>query len=87
MSQDEQCFACGRQFRKNGHGRIVFHPTALTIDGQRPFVGHDCFRRITDAGIDGWQPPQGGPRLWNEYDAPEEARRAAGIVLTIGAAR
>jgi hypothetical protein len=81
--QDDKCFACGRTFRRNSYGRIVFHPEALTIDGQRVFVGYDCAKRIGAAGRDGYQPPMGGPRLWSEMNAPEEALRAAGITITI----
>lgn len=80
--QDEKCFACGRKFRKNNFGRIVFHPEALTTDGQRQFVGHDCYRKIVDAGEEGYQPPLGGPRLWIEMSAPREVLAAAGITIT-----
>ena len=81
MDQDDKCFACGRGFRRNSYGRIVFHPMAITIDGQRIFVGHDCHRKIAIAGSHGYQPPRGGPRLWTEMYAPPEALAAAGITI------
>jgi hypothetical protein len=54
----------------------------LTVDGQRVFVGDDCYNRIATSGESGYQPPLGGPRLWSEMNAPEEALRAAGIQIT-----
>lgn len=75
----DKCFACGRKFRENSWGHIVFHPEALTIDGQRVFVGHDCYQRIDAAGPSGYQPPLGGPRLFSESHASKEALAAAGI--------
>lgn len=71
--QDDKCFACGRSFRENSYGRVVFHPVALTIDGQCVFVGHDCHRKICAAGHTGYQPSLGGPRLWTDIYAPKEA--------------
>jgi hypothetical protein len=82
-SQDEKCYACGRPFRRNSHGLIVFHPEALTIDGQRQFVGADCMKRITAAGPAGFQPERGGPRLFCESQAPAEVLKAAGITRTV----
>lgn len=79
--QDEKCYACGKKFRKNSYGRIVFHPEVLTVDGQRQFVGHDCYRRVINAGVDGWQSPRGGPRLFTELHASQEVLLAAGITL------
>lgn len=80
--QDEKCYACGRAFRPNTHGRIVFHGEALTIDGQRQFVGADCMKKIIAAGGDGYQPPRGGPRLYEALHAPPEVLKAAGIEVT-----
>ena len=84
---DTKCFACGLKFRRNTHGLIVFHPWAITIDGQRVYVGADCHKRIVACGVDGYQPPKGGPRLWCEMFAPAEALSAAGIVITWGPER
>lgn len=81
---EEKCFACGRSFRLNGYGVVVYHPWALTLDGQRIQVGHDCYKKIVRAGEAGYQPPLGGPKLWDEYQAPPEALKAAGITITKG---
>lgn len=81
-SQDEKCYACARPFRRNSHDRIVFHPQALTSDGQRQFVGFDCMKKIQAAGAAGYQPPLGGPRLFAEEHASAEVLQAAGITRT-----
>ena len=81
MAQDDKCFACGRKFRRNAFGFIV-HPEAITLDGQRVFIGYDCARRIAEAGKDGYQPALGGPRLWIDQYAPAAALQAAGITIT-----
>ncbi len=54
-SQDK-CFACGRQL----------NTCCLvdTRDGQEVFVGKECYRKIMAAGDAGYQPPQGGPKLY-----------------------
>lgn len=93
MSQDEKCFACGRKFRRNSWGFIVFHAEALTIDGQRVFVGHECAKKIAETKHAGFRPPfyyqdgrrlgPGGPRLWTEAYAPAEALKAAGITRVV----
>jgi len=41
------CFACGRRLRREGH--VVF-----TADGQAPWVGPECLRKIRVAGAAGW---------------------------------
>ncbi len=87
FSQDEKCYACGTPFRRNSHGRIVFHPEALTIDGQRQFVGADCMKKIVAAGALGFQPASGGPRLFAEEYAPAEVLQAAGITRIVKEAR
>lgn len=51
----EKCFACDRALASRREAR--------TTDGQRVYVGPDCFARIKRAGPDGYQPPKGGPRL------------------------
>lgn len=81
--QDEKCFACDRRFRRNSFGLIVFHSEAITLDGQRVYVGCDCYQKIVQAGADGYQPPLGGPRLWSQFHAPTEALAAAGITITV----
>jgi len=37
---------------------------ADTRDGQTVFVGPECFKHIRAAGDEGYQPPLGGPRLF-----------------------
>lgn len=54
---------------------------AITSDGQVVFVGYDCAKRIAEAEVEGYQPPRGGPRLWIDHYAPQEALDAAGIVI------
>lgn len=77
FSQDEKCYACARPFG----GRRHDYPTALTIDGQRQFVGNDCMKKIVKAGAEGYQPPLGGPRLFDSMQAPAEVLAAAGITI------
>ena len=79
--QDEKCYACGKRFRLNSYNVIPYHPYVLTFDGQKQFVGSDCYRRIQESESKGYQPPRGGPRLWVELYAPAEALLAAGITL------
>jgi hypothetical protein len=81
--QDEKCFACGRKFRGGTLGP-VYHPRAITIDGQQVLVGHDCAKKIAESMADGYQPPLGGPRLWIDLYAPQEALAAAGITIKVG---
>ena len=51
------CFACNR---------IISTTTRIvdTRDNQLVFVGADCYKRIAAAREAGYQPPQGGPRLY-----------------------
>jgi hypothetical protein len=53
----DRCFACGKPLR----GRRFLIDTR---DSQTAIVGPDCFAHIRLAGDDGYQPPQGGPRLY-----------------------
>lgn len=55
---DERCFCCGKAMRA---GRAT---TVYCDDDQAPWVGVDCARKVEAAGPAGYQPPQGGPRLW-----------------------
>lgn len=61
MSQDDYCFACGRSIRSTLRA-------AHTIDGQSIYVGSDCYKRISQMGIHGYQPPLGGPRLFTTME-------------------
>lgn len=52
-----KCFACDRKLGRN--------PALVdTRDGQIVNVGSECFKLIKIAGEVGYQPPQGGPRLF-----------------------
>ena len=59
--QGAECFACGRKLPKAKAPKEAF-----TADGQMVWVGPDCARLI--ARIGGYQPPLGGPRLFNKRD-------------------
>lgn len=53
---ENKCFACGKKTSK---------PTLVTcIDDQDVFVGRECFKLIKKAGKYGYQPSQGGPKLY-----------------------
>lgn len=58
---NEHCFACGKPITGKPH-------VAWTNDGQIPWVGSDCYRKIIRAGEKGWQPTakhgRQGPRLY-----------------------
>jgi len=57
MRAKEVCFACGRLIY-----REMFR--VCTSDGQRPFVGADCYLKVVRAKDAGFQPSAGGPRMW-----------------------
>lgn len=61
MQPMDKCFACGKRLGKT--------PALVdTRDGQRVFVGRECYKLVRDAGENGYQPPLGGPKL---YPLPE----------------
>jgi hypothetical protein len=53
----DRCFACGRKLGAKPY-------RADTRDGQTVFVGQECAKLIRHAGEVGYQPPQGGPKLF-----------------------
>lgn len=53
----EKCFACDRHLGASP-------ASVTTADGQKVFVGRECYKQIVAAGYPGWQPPFGGPRLY-----------------------
>ena len=61
-SAKEKCFACGRKLGKNPF-------VAVTEDeAQAVYVGSECYKLI---GPDGYQPPQGGPKLYRGKFSPK----------------
>lgn len=60
-SRKERCFACGRKLGNNPY-------VAITSDeAQLVFVGSECYKNI---GLQGWQPPKGGPKLYRGKFSP-----------------
>jgi hypothetical protein len=55
-----KCFACDRSMK----GR---EPYLARVKGETTvvYVGHDCFAHIHKGGRQGYQPPSGGPRLFD----------------------
>ena len=62
----DKCFACDRQTSKPRLVRVAGEPTTV-------FVGRDCFKKVESSGVDGYQPPLGGPRLVLISDAQWES--------------
>lgn len=58
----ESCYACGRKLGKKP--RMVD-----TRDAQLVLVGVECGKMVDRYGEAGWQPPQGGPKLYPHFDA------------------
>ena len=56
-----KCYACDKAMQEFLTSRVF---TVETEDGQHQRVGPDCFERIRSAGVLGYQPPLGGPRLY-----------------------
>lgn len=54
---NDRCFACGRVL--GSAPKLVD-----TRDGQRVYVGKECFKKLVVSGVAGWQPTKGGPRLF-----------------------
>lgn len=53
----ERCFACNKPLGKTP--RLVD-----TRDGQKVFVGRECYKLVAAAGESGYRYPGAGPRLW-----------------------
>lgn len=53
----DRCFACDKPLRNRAF-------LATCADEQTVYVGPDCFAYIRSAGRDGYQPPLGGPKLF-----------------------
>jgi len=63
--EPEKCFACGKPIRKAEPYMVQ------TIDGQKPFVGPECAKKVVDFGDFGYDPPKGGPRLYHMMAQPK----------------
>jgi hypothetical protein len=59
-----KCFACGKSIRSTAH-------EIGTRDGQTAYVGPECFKLIVRSGETGYQPPKGGPRLFQIAGEPK----------------
>lgn len=53
----KRCYACDLPIKV---GRVQI---AFTSDGQKQFVGSNCFKKIASMK-EGYQPPKGGPRMF-----------------------
>jgi hypothetical protein len=56
----EKCFSCNHSLT----AQVKY--AVQTRDGQRVFVGGDCYKRIAESLRDGYQSTLGGPRLFLE---------------------
>ena len=64
---NDVCFACGRRLGRN--------PGVVTCpDAQDVYVGRECFKLVAAGGVDGYQPPRGGPRLFLLQFDPKGSR-------------
>ena len=59
LAHYEKCFACDRQLRKKHEPYVVRVMSETTT----VHVGRDCYAKVCSAGLTGYQPPLGGPRL------------------------
>lgn len=69
-SNMERCFACSRKLSASKAPCVV-----TCMDEQTAYVGPECFRHVASAGLGGWQPSKGGPRLYT-VEAKTELQRA-----------
>lgn len=51
-----KCFACDKPLK---HRWFL----AATMDGQRVFVGSECWRKVMNWRYFGYYPPKGGPKI------------------------
>lgn len=63
--RDLDCFACSKLMKKWAFQVESSDGNALTIHGQMQYVGSECYRKIRKCGSLGYQPPLGGPRLFD----------------------
>lgn len=70
-----KCFACDRQIKTTP--RIL-----ACLDEQTVYVGPCCFAKAENAGLGGYQPPKGGPRLYTllaKFLLPRRPRSAFSV--------
>ena len=66
-----RCYACGR---------LTTSPEcADTKDCQWVYVGRECYKLIKSAGDYGYQPPLGGPRLYELTEQAKEYYASVGL--------
>ena len=61
---ENKCFVCDKKLGL----KSTFYSTN-TFDGQRVYVGSDCYKKISTMGIHGYQPPKGSPRLFSTMES------------------
>ncbi len=59
----DRCFACDRKLGKT-------YKRADTRDDQIVAVGPDCYKKVVEAGEEGYRYPGIGPRLWVIKESP-----------------
>ena len=62
LNCNDECFACGRRIKA---GQKVW-TARVDTESTLVFVGPECWEKIDKAGVVGYQPPLGGPRLFNQ---------------------
>jgi hypothetical protein len=59
-----RCYACDKHLGRSRPNEVY------TSDGQMQWVGSICYTVIKKAGLSGYQPPKGGPRLFIDKPCP-----------------
>jgi hypothetical protein len=74
MTGPYECYACGK--RTKGVRSFTLTVCLSDDDGRRVPVGPDCHKKTRLAGVRGYQPPKGGPRLYFSEDVRAKALSA-----------
>lgn len=73
----DKCYACGKQLTAK-YLEESSNCIADTKDAQLVYVGKECMRKIMASGSKGYQPPKGGPRLFQlGMNKPIEHKRGS----------